>query len=209
MSSVSASTAARSSLRYAGQQRRHRQRLADDQQHARAKQHLALVEQADRQHAQAGRALSAADSAMRAAPVLSGRICGSECETPSGNSASASPARQRRAAAREALLVARGVLVRPTPSPGRPGCCRTPPSPGGPRVAEQRALGQEPRRPPGHDAHEQRIEQPVGMIGDEDHRPLARQALRSLDAAMWVVKADQRLGEPADDGLEKRGASDC
>jgi hypothetical protein len=35
---------------------------------------------------------ASAESVMRAAPVLSGRISGSECEVPSGNSASTPPA---------------------------------------------------------------------------------------------------------------------
>ena len=92
-----------------------------------------------------------------------------------------SAAPQHLARAAERLLIRpRHVVLPPVDGDGIDG----PAEPADDRIAEQRRLGQKGDRPRGEAEDEQRIDQAVGMVRGEDHRPGGRDVLQPhhLDA---------------------------
>src|SRR5262249_20250779 len=63
-------------------------------------------------------------------------------------------------------------------------------------IPEERALGEEARRPPGRDSKDHRIEKPVRVIENENQGLPRRNPLPSLDDAGGIVEADQRFSQP-------------
>ena len=183
-----------------GQQRRDRDRLAHHQQHGRSKQRLALVVEADGHQRDAQRAvvlrLGGQRDARRAGLQRSELRVG--VRDPLGKERQGAPRRQLRPAAREAGVVPGRVaaagagFVRPVDGDAaerfHDQAAR--------RIAEERALREEARRPSDRDAKDHRIEQPVGVIENENQGLPGRDSLPALDDARGIVEADQRLSQP-------------
>ncbi len=115
--------------------------------------------------------------------------------------------RQLGPTAREAGVVARGIIparprfVRAIDGDAAEGVHRQPPE----RIAEERALGEKPRRPSRRHPQDDRIEETVRVVEHEHQRLAGRDPLGAVDDPRRIVEAHQRLPQPTNQRREHAG----
>ena len=119
---------------------------------------------------------ASASRAMRAAPVFSGRRCGRLWLVPSGKSATAAPRGQLGVAARERLVVLRHVGAAVLAAVDGHGAGEDEQR-GDDGMRPERALGQEARAHVQEPREQRGVHQVVLVVGDDDERPVAGQAV--------------------------------